>query len=267
MKIIGQSRLINTIDGIESLDALPKSIIISGVKGSGRHTIFNYICDRFNLEFEDIEYELSLDKLNEMYNLSIPKMYLIDLDSLGEKKRLERFQNTLLKFIEEPPRFAWIVIIVYNYNVLLNTILNRCVCYNLSPYTLLELKEIAKVYDKNISEEDLRLLKTPFNIQFVELDTISEIKNLSINIIENMYRANISNALSIKNKFEYIDINLFISIFIDILYEYYLDSFDIKYYNALILTKELSNNLSVLNVNKTYLIENYLLTLKLILDD
>ena len=55
--------------------------------------------------------------------------------------------------------------------------------------------------------------------------------------------------------------------FTELLYEYYINSYDSRYYRALILTKDLCNNLYVLNVNKTYLIDNYLLELKQILDD
>ena len=76
------------------------------------------------------------------------------------------------------------------------------------------------------------------------------------------------NIQTIRNKLSTdTDIQLFINIFIELLYEYYINSYDSKYYKAMILTKNLCNNLYVLNVNKTYLIDNYLLELKQILDD
>ena len=268
MNIIGQTNIIENIDKITSIDKLPKSIIISGNFGSGRHTVYNYICDKFKLEKTIIDYELNSDILNEMYNLSLPKMYLIDLDALSENKRLERFQNTLLKFIEEPPEYAWITIIIYNFNILLETIANRCRIFSMQPYSIEELCDISNAYNKSWSKEELTLLNTPYNIINVEQDTLIKIRTLAKNIVDNMHKANISNALSIRNKLSTdTDIQLFINIFIELLYEYYINSYDSKYYKAMILTKNLCNNLYVLNVNKTYLIDNYLLELKQILDD
>ena len=262
MNIIGQTNIIENINKITSIDKLPKSIIISGNFGSGRHSVYNYICDKFKLEDTVIDYELNSDILNEMYNLSLPKMYLIDLDALSENKRLERFQNTLLKFIEEPPEYAWITIIVYNFNILLETIANRCRIFSMQPYSIEELYAISNAYNKSWSKEELTLLKTPYNIINVEQETLIKIQTLVKNIVDNMYKANISNALSTN-----IDIQLFTNMFTELLYEYYINSYDSRYYRALILTKDLCNNLYVLNVNKTYLIDNYLLELKQILDD
>lgn len=269
MNIIGQTNIINNINSIKSLGNLPKSIIISGESGSGRHTIYNYICDKFKLEQETITYELSLEILNSMYNVSIPKIYLIDLDTLSENKRLDRFQNTLLKFIEEPPEFAWIVIITHTTNILLETVLNRCRILTMQPYSISELHDISLEHNKNFSDDELQLLKTPANVISLSIDDINEIKKLAQNIIDNMHKANISNALSLTHKLvdKSINIYLFINIFTELLYKYYICTYNNKYYQALILSKDLQRNLYVLNINKSLLIDNYILNLKIILDD
>ena len=266
--MIGQTEIINSINKIQSIDNLSKSIIISGPFGSGKHTVFNYICSKFNLSVEEIDYELTLDILNNMYNQSTPKMYFIDFDNLSEFKRIERFQNTLLKFIEEPPKFAWITIFINNYNSILETIINRCKIFCLQPYSLDELNQLAKHYNKNLSDEELIKLATPYNIINVTSDKIKLAQQLIDNIIDNMYKANISNALSINKKFDKeIDIFLFIRLFIESLYNRYIIDYNNKYFNAIKLTQKLDKDLCVLNINRSYLIENYLLNLKLLLND
>ena len=195
--IIGQTKIIKNINSVNSIDKLSKSVIFVGRHGSGKHTIFNYICERFGFECEIINYELSTEVLNSMYNLSIPKMYLIDFDKLGENKRIERFQNTLLKFLEEPPRFAWITILTSNQSILLNTIKNRCKIYILEEYSLSELEEICNLYDKDFSKEQLKLLETPGNIIRFEKEDLETTQKLAESILNNMSRANIPNALKL----------------------------------------------------------------------
>lgn len=266
--MIGQTEIINYINNIQSIDDLSRSIVISGPFGIGRHTLFKYICDKFNFDIEEINYDLSLDILNDMYSLSIPKMYLVDFDRLKESKQLERFQNTLLKFIEEPPKFAWITIIVPNCSFILETVLNRCKIFYLSSYSLNELSQIANLYGKVFSDEELIKLSTPYNIINITSNELEQIQDLIDNIINNMHRANLSNALSIKKKFDSeIDIFLFIHLFIISLHDIYLINNDKKYFNIIKLTQKLTRDLYVLNVNKSYLIENYLLNLKLLFDD
>ena len=266
--MIGQTEIINSINSICSIDNLSKSIIIYGSPGMGRHTLFKYICDKFNFNVEEINFELTLDILNDMYNLSIPKMYLIDFDKLKDSKQLDRFQNTLLKFIEEPPEFAWITIISHNYISVLETILNRCVIFNLQSYSLEELKQIALLHNKCFSDEELLGLSTPYNIINITHDKIEQIQQLIDNIIKNMYKANMSNVLSIHKKFDNgIDIFLFIHLFITSLYDVYIIDYEKKYFSAIRLTQKLNKDLYVLNINKSYLIENYLLNLKLLFDD
>ena len=264
--MIGQEKLKEKINNIKSLDELSKSIIICGNKGTGRHTLFNYIKDKFNIEVENIDYELSLDILNDMYALSIPKFYIIDLDKLEEHKQIERFQNTLLKFVEEPPELAWIFII--KSKRILDTISNRCQIYTIEPYSNKELLEIAKLYSKNYTSDQLQILETPYNIINKDISNIEDIEKLCINIINNINRATISNVLSIRNKFESeIDIDLFLKIFSNILFKFYIEKNSNKYLSAYFITVDLMSNLDILNINKNNLIDNYLLKLKTILYD
>ena len=265
MNIVGQQKIKDVINNMNSVDELPKSLIISGDFGMGRHTIYDFICSKFDIQHESIDYELSMDILNAMYDLSIPTLYLVDFDKLSENKRVERFQNTLLKFIEEPPRFAWIIIIIHSSFDVLETIRNRCRIFRLQAYSLSELRELNLLYDKHFSDDDLLLLKTPYNIINTTAKTLAELKALSENIRCNIHRATVSNALSIRTKFEHdLDINLFTNVFIDSLSRCDELLTEPRYFDAILLTKELQHSLYVLGVNKNNLIDNYLLKLKLL---
>lgn len=69
--------------------------------------------------------------------ISKRKVYVIDADLLNEEG-----QNSLLKTLEEPPRFAVFILTVSDTEKLLKTILSRSVVISLHPNTEQEVREI-----------------------------------------------------------------------------------------------------------------------------
>lgn len=269
--MIGQNKLIRKLNKINSLDELPKSIIIYGEDGSGKHTFANEIINKFNVKSEIIDYELTLDILNDMYALSIPRFYIIDMKSLQEHKRVERFQNTILKFIEEPPEFAWIIMLVSPSIDILETVYNRCQIFKISPYSINELRQIAHIEGKNYDDDTLRILRVPGNIVdddiVYQINTISSLSNMMIDMLS---KATPSNALSIDKKFfgdECLNIDLFFILTEKNLMDRYSSNFDNKYFKAFMLTHSIFRKLYILNVNKKDLLDNYLINLKEVLND
>ena len=49
--IKGQSKLLNIVNNF-TLDTLPHTILLEGLKGSGKHSIVSYIADKLNLQIE-----------------------------------------------------------------------------------------------------------------------------------------------------------------------------------------------------------------------
>ena len=267
--MIGQKDIQNELNKIVSLDTLPKSIIICGKKGSGKHLLTEMIATKYNLEMENLDYELSLDVLNQMYTLTRPKLFIIDNDALKEFKRILRFQNTLLKFIEEPPQFAWIIILTEDMQDLIVTIRNRCQIFKVKPYTLSELQEAQQMFDKHFTAEQLELLETPGLIKETVESDINELLKLTDMIIDSLARATPANALSITNKFftdNAQDLNLFLLFMKANLTQRYSCSQNYAYYLAYLETKKLSEAYkNIMNANKKDLFENYILKLKNIL--
>ena len=262
--MIGQKKLLDKISNIDSLDKISKSIIIQGNKGSGRHTFIKELFGKFSLEILDVDFELSVD---DIYSTSIPKVYLIDIDKLGEERRIERFQNTILKFLEEPPMFAWVVIITEDIESLLYTIRNRCQIYKILPYSLEELREISALYNKNYTDTVLKILKTPGNIITKDISQLNDIFDLARNIVKSIGNATPANALSIRDKFirdeNQLDLDVFINIILDEFYIAYREyNYDEKYFEAYLLTTKFKKDLRVIGINKKYIIDNYLISLK-----
>lgn len=77
---------------------------------------------------EDIRTQINNDVLIKPYSSS-RKIYIMNE---GEKMTPQA-QNALLKTLEEPPAYATILILTTNVNVLLPTILSRCVILNMKP--------------------------------------------------------------------------------------------------------------------------------------
>lgn len=91
--------------------------------------------EKASIGVEDIRLQVNSDILVKPYN-SLYKIYIIDT----AEKMTEAAQNALLKTIEEPPEYAVIILLVRNINMILPTILSRCVQLNLKPVDKLVIK-------------------------------------------------------------------------------------------------------------------------------
>ncbi len=96
--------------------------------------------EKLSIGVDDIRLQVNADILVKPYN-SPYKIYIIaDADKLTEQA-----QNALLKTIEEPPEYAVILLLTTNLNVLLPTILSRCVQLSLKPVDKQSIKEFLMV--------------------------------------------------------------------------------------------------------------------------
>ncbi|MGB4657569.1 MAG: DNA polymerase III subunit delta' [Mobilitalea sp.] len=84
--------------------------------------------EKVSIGVDDIRLQVNGDIQIKPYQ-SPYKIYIID----AADKMTEQAQNALLKTLEEPPEYAVILLLVNNINVILPTILSRCVLLNLKP--------------------------------------------------------------------------------------------------------------------------------------
>ncbi|HKL78877.1 MAG TPA: DNA polymerase III subunit delta' [Mobilitalea sp.] len=92
--------------------------------------------EKISIGVEDIRVQVNGDIQIKPFD-SQYKIYIID----SADKLTEQAQNALLKTIEEPPEYAVILLLVCNINVILPTILSRCVALHLKPVDKKVIKE------------------------------------------------------------------------------------------------------------------------------
>ena len=90
-----------------------------------------------SIGIDDIRIQVNNDIQIKPYS-SPYKIYIID----EAEKLTEQAQNALLKTIEEPPRYAVVILLTNNSNALLQTILSRCVTLKLNAVDKEPIKKI-----------------------------------------------------------------------------------------------------------------------------
>ena len=219
--MVGQANLMNKLKDI-SLDSFPRSLILFGEDGCGKHSYCNLISNKLDLELKDITESITLETINDIYSRANPYLYIIDSSLISIKE-----QNMILKFIEEPLKNSYIILLCENKQSLLPTILNRCHIWHFESYSRAELDSfgIKDVYG---------IASTPGQLLELEGVDIDPIIKLVDSIIDRMANASISNALSISNK---------------IAFKEEKDKFNLKLFNRVLMfrvfnrVKESSNSL------------------------
>lgn len=255
--MVGQKRLINKLNSF-TIDSFPHSCILLGEEGSGKHTVANYIRDNvLHFPLFDITENISDEYIDMIYRNPNPAIYLINTDKMTEKE-----QNILLKFIEEPLKNAFIILLCQNSTTLLNTVYNRCVIFELDLYTKEELSEfISSSEDKDLI---LSVLRTPGKILNTNLSNIRAIYDLCDKMVDKLSIANFSNTLTIVDKINYkdeynkFDINIFLDMLIYTLYNKYLTENNKKILNMYLLSVNARKRILDKRINKEIFMENFL---------
>lgn len=259
--MIGQSKILAKLNNL-TLDTLPHSLMLVGDFGCGKHMLCNAISEKFKMEVTDISDKLTFDLISEIEGLANPHMYIINGDKITLKE-----EATILKFLEEPTKFAFIIILCENKNRMLDTILNRCIIWEFAPYTLAELS----TFQWQGSNLLFSIANTPGKvIKWCELP-LDEMYELSMKILDKMDKANFANALSLANKIDLsnkgkgYDKDAFFAILNYTAYCKVLDCKEEKWYNVYKLTNQLLNDSHILHIDNTKLFEHYVYELKKIL--
>ena len=195
--IVGQQRLKDKMNKL-TLGNIPRSILLCGEIGSGRHTIVYDISKRLNLDVLDITNRIDLDTIEYAIVGVEPHIYLVDTKNTTEKE-----QNTLLKFIEEPPGSAYIMLLSTNKDGLLQTIQNRCVVWTMDPYSEEELHQFYGDCDAKKKEIVESIARTPGQVILYQQHPVVDMKTLSKTILNNIARATLPNTLTLIDRLSF----------------------------------------------------------------
>lgn len=256
MNIFGQEALLSLIDS-KTRDTFPRSLILLGARGSGKHLISKYISNKLNHSLVDITDKLDLEFITSLYLKPEPNIYIIEM-----KKLTIREQNMILKFLEEPLKNSYIILLAETKNQMLDTIVNRCLLWNLKPYSKALLSELTT------NQQILDIAKTPGMLIELEEVNIEDVILLCNKILQSIDKATIPNALTITDKLAFkqekdkINIDVFAEV---LLYQsnlYVKESQEPRY---LILYKHINqwyNERNVPNVNQRYLFDRFILNVQ-----
>lgn len=193
--IIGQDKLLNSISN--SLNDFPKTNLFVGELGSGRKSVVNYISEKLQAEVVDITDKISLDLITDIYLETDRFIYVIDVDKISVKD-----QNTILKFIEEPPKSAIIFLLTESPENIVQTVVNRCFIWNFERYSIKTLKYISNYYNLSVPDDLYRVFKTPGKIiTAVNLQNLQSYKDLAEKIVKSISKANYVNCLKLTRYF------------------------------------------------------------------
>lgn len=201
MNIIGQERLLSTINHLVADDNFPRYSIICGCTGSGKKLISAYIAKQLDALF--VPCELGIDAVRDVIKTSYEQMSPIVYMWADSQKMSIGAKNAILKVTEEPPQNAYFIMTTDNTNWLLGTLLSRGTVFNINPYTKDELNTFATLKIPNISKDNLDILTDISNVPQDILDLskidITKFNNVVKIICDNIGKSNIANELKITN--------------------------------------------------------------------
>lgn len=257
-KIIGQKNILEKINQY-NIDSFPRSIMLVGEKGMGKHTIVEYISENIlrNFPVLDISENLSDDLIDNIYRNPNPTIYVIDLSLITEKE-----QNIILKFIEEPLINSFIILLSENTNTVLNTVLNRCIIFELEPYTRDELMNfITSESDVDII---LSILRSPGKIMQSNINNIKDMYDVAEKIYTKIQIASFANTLTIADKINFkdnysrFDLDIFFDMLCAVGLKCYKDNDNPLFKSIYLETISYRKKLIDKRINKELLFENFL---------
>ena len=161
---------------------------------------------------------------------------------LAKKTLTEKEQNMILKFVEEPSLYTYLILLCESKYSILETIVNRCVAYSFAPYTKKDLIEFIGDGCENV-DELLDVCTTPGQIRLVA-NYYGKLAALCTAFQDKLARAPSSSILltvvdniNYKDEYDKFDFMAFLKTLKNKLYEYYKEHSDkltLKLYNIVL---------------------------------
>ena len=256
--IKGQEKICCKIHN-STLDTFPRTLMLVGEKGAGKQTLCNYACDFLNLTQVDITDKLTLEVLEDINAQVEPYMYVIRINEISVKE-----ENTILKFLEEPLKNSFIMLLADTEIGILQTILNRCQIWHLQHYSRDVLKEFLTIEDNRV----LDIAHTPGMVKRMCECQFSDMVILAEKIINKISVASVSNTLTIANRLAFkeerdkFDVEVFVNILLQMLSNAWKSSPNTKLIEAYNLTADLNRRLYIPNIDRKLLFERFLIELR-----
>lgn len=277
VNFLGQDALKKYTDPL-TINNLPHSILLCGTKGSGKHTFCQYLCEQMGMLYVDVKEAIGNDKLvTKSYSASSLRDYLdycytcVDIRCLVINYADIDIKDSavLLKFLEEPPKNIFIIVLTEYSEYVIETIKNRCRIFNMEPYTKEQLGEFCTCADE--LDVVLKYATTPgqvIELCQVGLKSVKSNEALCRNIFTQIQNASYSNILNIPETFfSTKNTNFPFDVFLRILSTTIFDIINqsqipFAYYDAALLTFKFLDSCRNPRIDKRAELEHYLFDLK-----
>jgi len=206
--MVGQKNLLSKLN-IYNIDTFPRTVLIAGEQGSGKHLIVDYIKNNIvKLPLLDITLtgrtkDYRNDIIDPLYLNPNPSIYILDFTKTRSNLMETGQSGVILKLFEEPPQNAFIIALVERKEDLLDTIRNRCIIFEMDKYSNDELSQFIDS-DEN-KDLILKVLRTPGKIKTNNTTNLNQMLELCDKIIDKIQVASYANTLSLKDKFNFKD--------------------------------------------------------------
>lgn len=251
MEFVGQSALIKALNSY-SASNLPKTMLFLGDYGCGKHTVANMLVSRLNLELNILDNKVTRDELLDIQQKPVEAIYLVDLATFTDKQ-----QNILLKFIEEPSPYIFIILIAESEANILDTILNRCIKFKFESYSKEELSKI-KLYENDLI---YKVCNTPGQLKVFNETVIEKLYNICHLIVTRLNNSTFANVMKIpsminyKDSYDKPDLKTFFKMMEYVSFEEFKNKHSLLAFNFYKITKEYQKNM----LNKNLVKENYMI--------
>ncbi len=253
-----QDKLMDFFNGMP-IAGLPHTMLLCGETGCGKHLLCNYMSECFGLPLQDITERLSLDTITEIYLSATPTFYVINMNAITVKE-----QNVILKFLEEPSPNVYILLLVTNAHVVLDTILNRCIRLEFEKYTLPQLHTFVA---EDVPDYFLQFCETPGDVLAYQSQDMNLAAQFAEKVILKLGSTTIPNALygipkrlAFNNEQTKINVMLFIKCLRKLLYNRIVEQQPL--YQSYLLTNRLLLDCQQPKMNIQQLFEVYLIALR-----
>lgn len=261
--IVGQEKLCWLIDS-KSLDTFPRSLMLVGLRGAGKHLVCDYIAQHLRLPMSDITDSLDLETLDEIYQKVEPSIYTIRINEISVQK-----ENLILKFLEEPLKNTYIILMAETEIGVLQTVLNRCQIWHMQHYS----REVLSTFIENGNYEVLEVAQTPGQVKALCSYPFNDMIALADKIIGRISGATIPNTMKLstqiafKNEKDKFNADVFVDMLLNRLSKAWASTptQDSKLVDAYVLTSNLKRNMAIRNADTKALFERYLLELRKIM--
>lgn len=195
--MIGQKRNKEQISIWKDNDNLPRTLMITGMRGSGKRTLASYIAEQFDLDVRWVGNKVNdvRDMITDCRSLSKPTLFVF----VGADDMSLSAKNSLLKVTEEPPNDAYFVIPLEDASNTLATIKSRSIELQMEPYSYAELAKFSN------DELCLTIATSPGEIIELEKAGVDNLVEIVEKVVDNVDDVSSGNALNIARNIKFKD--------------------------------------------------------------